>query len=259
MRAAARIGALAVAALAAGPLLASGWEGLYKHTEKPRVTLSQPEEGVCVREILDAQIRYNIPNNILLGIGLQEAGLRLGDLYTVWPWAVNAAGEGRVFDSGEEALAWVHERQAMGVRSIDIGCMQVNLQWHPNAFTSPEAGFDPARNVDYAASFLRDLYYKTGDWELAAGSYHSFTPELRAIYLDSLRRNVAAANGRIDEFRDIAGVVGATVSEAAVVAAPGGILWSSGISQIKQGEDGARTLYSRDALQPLLPQFGRGE
>ena len=31
-----------------------------------------------------------------------------------------------------------------GVRLMDVGCMQVNLQMHPDAFPSLDAAFDPA-------------------------------------------------------------------------------------------------------------------
>ena len=86
---------------------------------------------------LDSRGFHGIPNNILLGIGLQEAGRRVGEGVTIWPWSVNAAGTGRVFDSRDEALAWVQERQAAGIASIDVGCMQINLRWHPEAFVSP--------------------------------------------------------------------------------------------------------------------------
>ena len=258
MTAARLAGAFVVALVAAGPAAAAGWEGLYTPTERPKTTVSLPEEAVCVREILAAQTRYNIPNNLLLGIGLQETGLQLGDLYTVWPWSVNANGDGRVFSNRDAAMAWVAERQAQGVRSIDVGCMQVNLLWHPNAFRHVADGFDPVRNVEYAARFLRDLYFKTGDWELAAGSYHSFTPELRTIYLTSLKRNVAAANARIEEFRDVAAAF-VTVSQAVPKVVKGGMLWSSGISHLMQGDEGARSLYSGKALQPLLPQMKRGD
>ena len=254
-----RLWAFVLAGTAAGPVVAGGWEGLYTFAEVPHVEVALPEEAVCVREILDAQELYNIPNNLLLGIGLQEAGIRLGDLYTVWPWSVNAAGEGRIFDSRSAAIDWVRERRAQGVTSIDIGCMQVNLQWHPDAFEAFEAGFEPARNVEYAARFLRDLYYQTGDWELAAGSYHSFTPALRETYLTSLRQNVVSANANIEVFRQIAGTLGATAEEVVPVAAQGGILWSSGMSRVKQGGDGTRSLYSNRALLPVLPQFLKGE
>ena len=39
----------------------------------------------------------------------------------------NHAGEGRYFASAQEAIAWVATQQALGNRSIDVGCFQVNL------------------------------------------------------------------------------------------------------------------------------------
>ncbi|MBY6093001.1 lytic transglycosylase domain-containing protein [Maritimibacter alkaliphilus] len=246
----------ALAALLAVPALAAdGWSGFYTPTERPRMQRQAVVEdtGVCVREILKAQLRHGIPENILLGIGLQEAGLRRDGHFTVWPWAVNAEGTGRVFGSRNEALNWVADQKRQGVKSIDVGCMQINLHWHPEAFRSPAEGFDPATNVDYAARFLKSLYEKTGDWVTAAGSYHSFTPEKREIYLTSLRRNVTVANERIAEFRAMASGTDIQLAEAAPTPAPlqAGAFWSG---QMTEGE-GRWTLYSSREMQPILPNF----
>lgn len=240
--------------LFAGPALA-GWQGFYTPTEREARGMAVSPDGVCVREILRAQLRHGIPDNILLGIGLQEAGIRRGDRLTVWPWSVNAEGEGRLFDSRESAQTWVEGALAEGMSSIDVGCMQVNLHWHPGAFDSVAEGFDPARNVDYAARFLKDLYLKTGDWVTAAGSYHSLTPERREVYLASLKQNVAVANGRIEAFRALAS--DAQPRETAPVddAPRAGVFWSAGLSAGK-GE-GRRSLYSDSELQPVLPAFRR--
>ena len=35
-----------------------------------------------------------------------------------------------------------------GVRQVDVGCMQINLQSHPHAFASLEDAFDPGSNAD---------------------------------------------------------------------------------------------------------------
>jgi hypothetical protein len=213
------------------------------------------DAGLCLRAILDAQARHGIPGNLLLAIGLQEAGTRRGGALTVWPWAVNAAGEGRLFDSREAAMAWVRQRRADGIRSIDVGCMQINLRWHPDAFASLAEGFDPARSADYAARFLRDLHRQTGDWEIAAGSYHSFTPARRAVYLASLRRNLAVANDRLDRFRAMAAAAPDRVPDAPAAPPPPltGGFWAASLSD---GTGAARrSLYSREDLRPVLPVF----
>ena len=72
--------------------------------------------------------------------------------------------------------------QGRGVASIDVGCMQVNLFYHPAAFRSLDEAFDPAPNARYAARFLRSLFGRVGGWAAAAAAYHSFTPELAAQY-----------------------------------------------------------------------------
>jgi phytoene dehydrogenase-like protein len=68
------------------------------------------------------------------------------------------------------------------MRSIDVGCMQVNLMHHPDAFANLDLAFDPQVNAAYAARFLKELFAQTGDWTKAAALYHSATPELGAEY-----------------------------------------------------------------------------
>lgn len=241
-------------------------------TDPQSMSVAAPTEiadplGRCLAEILRAQERYGIPNNILLGIGLQEAGVSRSGRLTVWPWAVNAAGVGRLFDSRVAAMEWVRARQAAGVQSIDVGCMQINLRWHPKAFRSLDEGFDPAINVDYAARFLRDLYAESGDWMRAAGAYHSRTPEHAQVYLASLRRNVAVANDRIDGFRALAGAspINPTRLAALPDAGPEAFMdplpaprepWEHGHWSIGQDDPGGTYgIYSRERLEPVLPNF----
>ena len=109
-----------------------------------------------------------------------------------WPWTINAEGVGRFFDTKEQAIAAVLALQARGVRSIDVGCMQVNLLHHPFAFSSLEEAFDPLSNALYAGRFLAALYGQLASWPVAAAAYHSQTPELGAEY----RRRVMIAWGR---------------------------------------------------------------
>ena len=64
-----------------------------------------------------------------------------------WPWTINAEGRGQFFATKLEAIAAVRALQASGVRSIDVGCMQVNLMYHPNAFASLDEAFDAPANA----------------------------------------------------------------------------------------------------------------
>jgi hypothetical protein len=99
-----------------------------------------------------------------------------------WPWTINAEGEGHYFATKAEAIAAVQALQARGVRSVDVGCMQVNLMHHPEAFASLDQAFDPAANAAYAAHFLTQLFAQSSNWERATADYHSATPGLGEDY-----------------------------------------------------------------------------
>lgn len=125
-----------------------------------------------------------LPANLLTAISFVESGRydKTRQEKTAWPWTVMAEGQGRYFASKQEAVAEVRRLQRRGVRNIDVGCMQINLYYHGDAFPSLEAAFDPAVNVGYAMNFLQNLFKETGSWQAAAVRYHSATPEYANRY-----------------------------------------------------------------------------
>lgn len=138
----------------------------------------------CRRSIRGAERGAGIPDHLLAAIAHVESGRRdpqTGEVQP-WPWSINAEGQGFVYDSKLAAITAVRALQARGVRSIDVGCLQVNLNQHPDAFATLEQAFDPQANADYAARFLSQLNDRTGAWPKAAAAYHSATPELGAAY-----------------------------------------------------------------------------
>ena len=137
-----------------------------------------------------------------------------------WPWTINADGDGAFFDTKAQAIAAVRALQARGVRSIDVGCMQISLLHHPDAFATLDQAFDPATNADYGAGFLRRLYTQTGDWAAAAAQYHSATPTLAAEY----RQKVMAAWGDATARSPLAAAWGATLASPFGSARPGGLM-----------------------------------
>lgn len=139
---------------------------------------------VCQSAIRSAELRYRLPSGLLAAVGRIESGRPSPITHSTqpWPWTIQAEGEGRFFDSKPEAIQWVQQAMQRGVRSIDAGCMQVNLMYHPHAFISLNQAFDPEANVDYAARFLLRLYASTQNWQRAIGFYHSHTPVLAAEY-----------------------------------------------------------------------------
>lgn len=143
-----------------------------------------PRQASCEGAIDAAEREVRTAPGLLHAIGLVESGRR--DPRTgrrrPWPWTVTANGTGTYYATKADAIAAVQALQARGVASIDVGCMQVNLMYHPAAFRSLEQAFEPGPNAAYAARFLRNLYGKLRDWPEAAAAYHSFTPGLNARY-----------------------------------------------------------------------------
>ena len=132
------------------------------------------EAAACLGFIKTTEKSQKIPEGVLKTIGFRESGRQLVDGRQVpWPWTVNAQGEGHFFETKADAIAFVQTLQQQGVDVIDVGCMQVNLHYHPAAFASLDDAFDPATNVAYAGEFLNALKSETGDWTTASIYYHS--------------------------------------------------------------------------------------
>lgn len=138
----------------------------------------------CDTMITATERRYGIPRNLLRAIANVESGRLVAAAGPIepWPWTVNAEGRGIFFNSKSTATAWVRQQQSVGVQSIDVGCLQVNLFQHPEAFRSLNEAFEPAANADFAGRFLVQLYHASGSWVTAVGFYHSQTAELAADY-----------------------------------------------------------------------------
>lgn len=215
----------------------------------------------CIRAIRQAERRFDLPDNLLMAIGLQEAGVRRGGAMTIWPWSVNSEGTGFTFASRREAMDFVKAEQALGKSSIDIGCLQVNLRWHPDAFSSLEQGFNPQRNADYAAAFLRRLYEESGDWAVAVGNYHSRTPVDHARYLAGVEANMAFVAG-LEEGPPQPGASGAAQEESLddVLRAFAGDREGDATPKQPGSVDpgwgargtGGRSIYSAHPIQPVL-------
>jgi hypothetical protein len=150
-----------------------------------------PSPGVlCDTAIVSAERAIRLPPRLLAAIAEVESGRPDDDTGTLrpWPWTINAEGRGQFFASKAQAIDAVRTLQAQGVRSIDVGCMQVNLMHHPNAFATLDEAFGPTVNALYAGRFLNTLYGVSGSWLQATAAYHSETPAIGADY----RRRVMA-------------------------------------------------------------------
>lgn len=176
------------------------------------------QEVGCPEALDAAATRYGVPVELMLAVGRVESGLS--------PFAINAAGIAHFAENAESAIAFVEAQRSAGVRSIDVGCGQVNLAWHPDAFADLESAFDPETNADYAAAFLSELHDRTGTWRQAAAHYHSTTPALQDAYLarvDAALRSIAG--GEMPAyFASIAPAAGPGPAGADTAPSAGGVL-----------------------------------
>jgi hypothetical protein len=138
----------------------------------------------CLAHLSGMERLQQIPTQWLMAISSIESGRYHNGLKMTlpWPWTANVEGKGYYFDSKAEAVAAVSKFLKQGYRSIDVGCMQINLRHHPNAFRTLEQAFDPGSNVAYGAKFLRSNYDSTRSWMTATAHYHSQTPSRGSDY-----------------------------------------------------------------------------
>lgn len=141
---------------------------------------------LCGAAIQAVERAAALPDGLLQAVAHAESGRRDPERRraVAWPWTVNNAGDGRYFKSKAEAMAHVEALRRDGRRNIDVGCMQINLMHHPDAFPSLEAAFDPETNVAYGADFLRRLERETGSWARAVERYHTADPVRGQAYRD---------------------------------------------------------------------------
>jgi len=150
--------------------------------------LFEKEANTCVSAIARQERAKGIPHGLLQAISLAESGRWFENTgkargeVIAWPWTVTTGGKGHFLPNRVDAVAFVQALQANGVENIDVGCMQINLKYHPNAFASIEQAFDAHTNATYAANFLKTRHAISKSWIQAAGDYHSTTPELNQGY-----------------------------------------------------------------------------
>nr|WP_294504213.1 lytic transglycosylase domain-containing protein [uncultured Rhodopila sp.] len=143
-----------------------------------------PTIDACQPGIIAAERQFALPPKLLQTIGIVESGRPdpTSGRVAPWPWTINVGGVGHFFATKASAIEAVEDLRKAGTNSIDVGCMQINLVHHPDAFASLDEAFDPPANTRYGARFLAALYRETGNWPQAAAAYHSRTQDLGVSY-----------------------------------------------------------------------------
>jgi hypothetical protein len=200
-------------------MLWSSWPGLGCAAAQEDDPLSS-----CDAAADAAEHSHQLPAGILAAIGRVESGRSdpadPGGRFAPWPWTINAAGAGSYLPSLQAAVAAVRALRQRGLRNIDVGCFQVNLEQHPDAFPTLEAAFDPQVNADYAADFLSALHDRAGSWDGAVAAYHSAVPALGVPYRGLVFAQWAGIASRSD--------VSADAQSGRVVVIAGVRIWTPG-------------------------------
>jgi hypothetical protein len=150
-----------------------------------KAAVSEPDlHNMCMNHISRLEKEEGIPERLLSAIAYVESGrlIKKSKKVVVWPWTINVQGKGYYFLSKEEAVQAVKDYKNQGITNIDVGCMQINLHHHKEAFETIEKAFDPKTNVEYAVSFLKQLKETHASWIKAVAHYHSATPYFHLPY-----------------------------------------------------------------------------
>lgn len=155
------------------------------------VAAPETSPELCEQEMARAAAQHDIPLNILYSVGLTETGQQ----GTLHPYDMNVDGRPVHSETLNEALQRFALERARGAKLIDIGCMQINHRWHASHFSSLAQMFDPARNVDYAANFLKELRAQEGNWTMAVARYNAGpdNPKAQKIYVCAVITHMVAS------------------------------------------------------------------
>ena len=144
--------------------------------------------SLCEQAALDAEKTFALPAGLMSAIGRVESGRydAAEGRVVPWPWTIDVAGAGKQYDTAMEVVLTTQWLRDKGLKNIDVGCFQVSLQYHPDAFETMEKAFDPATNARYAGSLLASLKARLGNWPDAVAAYHSADPARGTPYREKV-------------------------------------------------------------------------
>lgn len=133
--------------------------------ESPLAGGTEPDPGVlCSEAVALAERAEAIPRHLLAAIAQVESGRPVAEdrVEGPWPWTVSARGTGMFFASKAQAMEAAADALATGEDNVDVGCLQINIGHHPDAFMTLDEALDPLANAAYGAAYLRALFMQTG-------------------------------------------------------------------------------------------------
>lgn len=191
--------------------------GIFMHdgadASEEEITLLR-ESDRCTRYFSAIEAQYGLPENLLRAISTVESGRwnRVTLTPITWPWTLNVDGRGYHYESKKEAIVALRTFEHNGAKLIDVGCMQINLRFHPEAFHNNAKALEPRYNIEYAAKLLKRHYRLTKNWQRAVARYHSATPHRGSRYASKVMKTWKQINRELALTEDHAPIPTAKVS-----------------------------------------------
>lgn len=124
---------------------------------------------------------YGIDPVLLYAVSLTESGFAVNGKKQIkpWPWTLAYPGGAFFAATKRDAELELKRLQSLGISSIDVGLMQVNLRWNSH-LTKDKDVFDPKTNLRIGSEILRKaLTSSPGDLVDGIGRYHTWTANSR--------------------------------------------------------------------------------
>ena len=124
---------------------------------------TRPADAVssaCLRWIAPIERYYGIPVGLLTAMSYVESNWRGAP----WPWALNINGTPYYAASAADAARMMTDPLGRIRRDVAVGCLQIHMKFHAEAFAAPHHALEPRANVAYAGRYLRMLRDRHGSW-----------------------------------------------------------------------------------------------
>ncbi len=190
-------------------IIKSALKNTLRQTNEPITTVSlderylMNESNKCFTFVSKYEKKYKLPKKSLLAIVLNETGRKYSnsknflEAMRSWPWAVRAndSNQSYYFVSKQEAVAFITKQLSRGNTNLDVGCAQINLKYHRDAFDSIHQAIEPEINIHYAAYLVAGHYHNSGrSWYKSIAYYHSKTKDIGTNYANKVLKILSKLN-----------------------------------------------------------------
>lgn len=166
------------------------WLSVFGWLSMPSVAITLPPPAYQL-----AAHDAGVPSVVLFAVALQESGTSLQGRLVPWPWTLNVAGHAYRYRTRAAACSALRVAlPIVGAAHVDVGLAQINLGYQRQRFADPCEALDPYRNLDAAATILREQHAAGDDWLVAVERYHR---PAGGVIATRYRRQVAVRLARV--------------------------------------------------------------